>query len=143
MQKPAAFTTGVTSDQLSIPPGCTSRSRVLDALGCAVGALSSPIASQLRAHTEGIEGRCTLTGGGRSAPDRAPFFNSALVRYVDFNDSYRPPGGTRHPSDNLGPVLPLAITPAVPDFLTALAVAYQVQCRLSDLAPLRAKGSII
>jgi 2-methylcitrate dehydratase len=82
----------------------------------------------------------------RRRTDRArsrPVLQQRLVRYLDFNDSYRTPGGTRHPSDNLGPVLPLAITPAVPDFLTALAVAYQVQCRLSDLAPQRAKSSII
>jgi hypothetical protein len=29
------------------------------------------------------------------------------------------------------------------DFLTALAIAYQVQCRLSEVAPARPKGLII
>ena len=50
--------------------------RVLDALGCAIRALSSTIGSQLRDHTRelGGEGPCTLIGGGRSAPDRAAFF---------------------------------------------------------------------
>ncbi|MGH7905003.1 MAG: MmgE/PrpD family protein [Candidatus Binataceae bacterium] len=44
--------------------------------------------------------------------------------------------------DNLGPML-AAVEYAGKsgrDFLTAMAVAYQVQCRLSDLAPVCAKG---
>jgi 2-methylcitrate dehydratase len=83
-----------------------------------------------------------LIGGGRSAPDRAAFFNSALVRYLDFNDSYLARGETCHPSDNLGSVLAACeySDQSGRDFLTALAVAYQVQCRLSDVAPVRAKG---
>ncbi len=51
---------------------------------------------------------CTLIGGGRTAPDRAAFYNSALVRYLDFNDSYLAKGETCHPSDNLGAVLAAA-----------------------------------
>ena len=56
----------------------------------AIVALGSPVAIALREHTEefGNEGRRALIGGGHSAPDRAAFFNSALVRYLDFNDSY-------------------------------------------------------
>jgi 2-methylcitrate dehydratase len=77
-----------------------------------------------------------------SAPDRAAFFNGALSRYLDFMDSYIAPGETCHPSDNLGAVLAAAEMRAASGahFLTALAVAYQVQTRLSDVAPVRAKG---
>ena len=50
----------------------------------------------------------TLIGGGRSAPDRAALYNGALVRYLDFNDSYLAPGETCHPSDNLAPLLAAA-----------------------------------
>jgi 2-methylcitrate dehydratase len=49
-----------------------------------------------------LAGPCTLIGGGRSAPDRAALLNGALVRYLDFNDSYLAPRETCHPSDNLG-----------------------------------------
>jgi 2-methylcitrate dehydratase len=68
--------------------------------------------------------------------------NGALVRYLDFNDSYFAPGETCHPSDNLAPVLAAAeyAHASGRELLTALAVAYQVQCRLSDEAPVRAKG---
>src|SRR5437763_6440260 len=84
----------------------------------------------------------TLIGGGKTAPDRAAFYNSALVRYLDFNDSYLAENETCHPSDNLGAVLAASEYAGKngKDFLTALAVAYQVQCRLSDIAPVRAKG---
>jgi 2-methylcitrate dehydratase len=83
-----------------------------------------------------------LLGGGRTAPDRAAFYNSALVRYLDFNDGYLAKGETCHPSDNLGAVLAAAeyTHGTGRDFLAAIAVAYQVQCRLSDVAPVRAKG---
>ena len=89
-EKLASFVTGVTYDDLTHDARPQLKIRVLDALGCAIGALGSEIAPHLRAHTDELNGhgRCTLIGGGRSAPDRAAFFNSALVRYLDFNDSY-------------------------------------------------------
>jgi 2-methylcitrate dehydratase len=64
------------------------------------------------------------------------------VRYLDFNDSYLAKGETCHPSDNLGAVLAACEYAGRngKDLLTSLAVAYQVQCRLSDAAPVRAKG---
>ena len=64
------------------------------------------------------------------------------MRYLDFNDSYLAKGETCHPSDNLAAVLAAAeyAGGSGRDFLTALAVAYQVQCRLSDVAPVRTKG---
>jgi 2-methylcitrate dehydratase len=118
--------------------------RVLDTLGVAIGALdASPIAA-IRKLTAELGGRplSTLIGGGKTASDRAAFFNGALSRYLDFMDSYLAKGETCHPSDNLGAVL--AATEmrggSGADFLTALAVAYQVHTRLSDLAPVRDKG---
>jgi 2-methylcitrate dehydratase len=85
---------------------------------------------------------CALIGGGRTAPDRAAFYNGALVRYLDFNDGYLAKGETCHPSDSLAPVLAAAeyANAGGRRLLAALAVAYQVQCRLSDAAPVRDKG---
>jgi len=118
--------------------------RVLDALGCAIGAIGSRPMQAILTQTEEFGGAnlCTLIGAGKTAPDRAAFYNSALVRYLDFNDSYLAPQETCHPSDNLGAVLAACEYSGGTgsDFLTALAVAYQVQCRLSDVAPVRAKG---
>jgi 2-methylcitrate dehydratase len=118
--------------------------RVLDSLGCALGALGSPPAEAIRDQIEDFGGSplSTLIGGGASAPDRAALYNGALVRYLDFNDSYFAPGETCHPSDNLAAVLAAAEYTGASgrDLLVALAVSYQVQCRLSDEAPVRAKG---
>jgi 2-methylcitrate dehydratase len=118
--------------------------RVLDALGCAIGALEGEPIRLLRAQLQDFGGRelCSLIGGGRTAPDLAALYNGALVRYLDFNDSYLAKGETCHPNDNVGAVLAGAEYAKAKgsDFLTALAVAYQVQCRLSDVAPVRSKG---
>ena len=117
---------------------------VLDALGCAIGALDGEPIRIIRAQIEDFGGveRCTMIGGLQTSPDRAAFYNSALVRYLDFNDSYLTKGETCHPSDNLGAILAAAeyANRSGREFLTALALAYQVQCRLSDVAPVRAKG---
>jgi 2-methylcitrate dehydratase len=118
--------------------------RVLDALGCAIGALSGQPVNLVRKLESEFGGSplCTLIGGGKTAPDRAAFINGALVRYLDFNDSFLSKGETCHPSDNVAPVLAAAEYADVSgkEFLAALAVAYQVQCRLSEVAPVREKG---
>jgi 2-methylcitrate dehydratase len=118
--------------------------RILDSLGCAIGALEGPPIRALREQLEDFDGsgRCSLIGGGSAPPDRAALYNSALVRYLDFNDSYLAEGETCHPSDNLGSVLAALEYRGASgkDLLTALGIAYQVQCRLSDEAPVRAKG---
>jgi 2-methylcitrate dehydratase len=143
-EKLAAFVTRTTYDDLDDPVRLQLKMRILDALGCAFGALDSSLASQLQIHTQKLDshGPCTLIGGGQSAPDRVAFYNSALVRYLDFNDSYLAPNETCHPSDNLGAVLAACeyANRSGRDLLTSLAIAYQVQCRLSDVAPVRDKG---
>lgn len=84
--------------------------RVLDTIGVALGALDAGSIGAIRKLTAELGGRplSTLIGGGRTAPDRAAFFNGALSRYLDFMDSYLAEGETCHPSDNLGAVLAAA-----------------------------------
>jgi 2-methylcitrate dehydratase len=140
----ASFVVGASFEDLSEEALRELKIRVLDSLGCAIGAVDGEPVRMLREQTRefGGEGLCTLVGGGRTAPDRAAFYNGALVRYLDFNDSYLAPGETCHPSDNLGAVLAAAEHEGVDgrELLTALAVAYQVHCRLSDEAPVRDRG---
>src|SRR5262249_43445149 len=118
--------------------------RLLDALGCALGALENELIRPIKDQIEDFGGRaqCTLIGGGKTAPDRAAFFNCALVRYLDFNDSYLAKRETCHPSDNFGAVLAAAEYANISgrDFLAASALAYQIQCRLSEVAPVRDRG---
>jgi 2-methylcitrate dehydratase len=144
VERLARFVVARSWEDLSDTARSELKIRVLDALGCALRAGAAAPVAAIRAQLEDFGGRplCTLVGGGASAPDRAALYNGALVRYLDFNDSYFAPGETCHPSDNLAAVLAAAeyADASGRELLVALAVAYQVQCRLSDEAPVRAKG---
>ena len=85
---------------------------------------------------------CTLIGGGRANVIYAAFYNTALVRYVDYMDSYLVSGGLCHPSDNTGAILAVSeyANLSGKDFLGALALAYQVESRLTAAIPFMADG---
>jgi 2-methylcitrate dehydratase len=140
----AGFVVDAGYSQLSAAAILQEKIRILDGLGCGIGALDARLVHLITAQEEDFGGNphCTLIGGGRSAPDRAAFHNGALVRFLDFNDSFLAKGETCHPSDNLAAVLATGEYAGASgkDFLTALAIAYQVQCRLSEVAPVRARG---
>ncbi len=132
------------------PADLTGRSRamlkrnVLDSAACAVGSLDGELIGTLREHTEQFSGRptATLVGGGRASVDQAAFFNAVLVRYPDLLDTYLTVGGLCHPADNFGAVLAVAehVNASGADFLLALAVAYEIQCRFSAQVPVMARG---
>jgi 2-methylcitrate dehydratase len=118
---------------------------VLDSLACAINALGArPIEACLAQAKEfgGPGGRCTLIGGGRANVVYAASYNTALVRYIDFMDSYLGGAEICHPSDNVGAVLAASehAGRSGKDFLTALAVAYQVESVLTASAPFMARG---
>lgn len=140
----ANFSAAASYASLSSSARLQLKIRVLDALGCAIGALEGDPVKRIRHQIDEFGGCAlvTLIGGGRTSPDRAAFYNSALIRYLDFNDSYLAKGETCHPSDNVGAVLACAEYAGKngQEFLAALGVAYQVLCRLCDAAPVRAKG---
>ena len=144
VQELASFVARVRFQDLSSQAAEQLKIRVLDTVGVAIGALDAEPIDAIRKLTTELGGQplSTLIGNGKTAPDRAAFFNGALSRYLDFMDSYIAEGETCHPSDNLGAVLASAEmrNASGKDFLTALATAYQVQTRLSDVAPVRAKG---
>jgi len=140
----AAFALHASYDDLSHEARESLKLRILDALGCAIGATDGVPPQLIRHQLMEFDGGrgSSLIGGGTAAPDRVAFYNGALIRYLDFNDSYLAKGESCHPSDNLAPVLAVCEYEDASgrDLLTALAVAYQVQCRLSDEAPVRARG---
>jgi len=144
VQKMASFIKNAKFKDLSGSSREQLKIRILDSLGVAIGAIRAETIRALRVHIDefGRSAQCALIGGGRTSPDFAAFYNSALVRYLDFNDSYLAVGETCHPSDNLGAILAAGEYAGISGkhLMLALAVAYQVQCRLSDEAPVRAKG---
>src|SRR5271166_4390917 len=132
------------------PADLTGRARamlkrnVLDSIACAVGSLDGELIATLREHTEQLGGRptTTLVGGGRASVDQSAFFNAVLVRYPDLLDTYLTVGGLCHPADNFGAIFAVAehVNAGGADFLLALAVAYEIQCRFSAEVPVMAHG---
>ena len=140
----AAFVVGAEQADLSKTPRALLKRNVLDSIACAVGSLDGELVATIREHTEQFGGIPTaaLIGGGRASVDQATFFNSVLVRYPDLLDTYLTVGGLCHPADNFGAVLAVAehVNASGADFLLALAVAYEVQCRFSAQVPVMARG---
>src|SRR5882757_6668944 len=144
VERIAAFTASARPGQLTNETRQLFKRNILDSLGCAIVALQGQPFQALREQYEEYRapGRFTLIGGGKTSADQAALFNSGLVRYVDLLDSYMAPGGLCHPSDNFGTVLAAAEQAGASgeEFMLALAVAYEIQCRFSAAIPVMAKG---
>lgn len=144
VQRLAEFVSNADASSMSKTAKQELLKRILDSIGVGIGALNGEPIEHLRTHINDFGGtpHCTMIGGGKTSPDRAALYNGALTRYLDFMDSYLAKGETCHQSDNLGAVMAAAeyANASGQDFLSAMAVAYQVQGRLCDEAPVRAKG---
>src|ERR1700730_3246894 len=144
VQRIAAFAETARPAHLTNDTRRLFKRNILDSLGCAIAALPGQPFQALREQFEEYRasGRCTLIGGGKTSADQAAFFNSGLVRYVDLLDSYMSPGGLCHPSDNFGAVLAAAerVGASGEEFMLALAVAYEIQCRFTAAVPVMLKG---
>jgi 2-methylcitrate dehydratase len=140
----AAFVASKKYEDISMEARQQLKNHTLDAIGCALGALNGPPVQALHAQLDEFGGKplASLIGGGKTAPDLAAYYNCALERYLDFMDSFVAKNETCHPADNVMAVLAAAEYAGASGatFLTALAIAYQVQCRLSEVAPVRPKG---
>ena len=140
----AAFVVDAGPADLSGRSRAMLKRNVLDSIACAVGSLGGELIATIREQAEEFSGRptATLVGGGRASVDQAAFFNAVLVRYPDLLDTYLTVGGLCHPADNFGAILAVAehVNAGGADFLLALAVAYEVQCRFSAQVPVMARG---
>jgi 2-methylcitrate dehydratase len=120
------------------------KARVVDALGCAIGAYREKPVMMARKAASGLRrgGSSTLIGSDYStSPDLATFVNGLMIRYFDFNDTYlsKEPA---HPSDNLAPCFAVgeAEESSGREFIAAAVAAYEIQCRLCDVADIRHRG---
>jgi 2-methylcitrate dehydratase len=121
-----------------------AKKRIVDAIGCAIGAFAAdPVKfSRKIADLAEVERGSTLLGTKRkSTPDMASFVNGIMVRYFDYNDTYlsKEPA---HPSDNIGACLSVSDSEGASgkDLLLSVALAFEVQCRLCDVADIRHRG---
>jgi len=121
-----------------------SKKRIIDALGCGIGAFNAePVKfSRKIAERAKVNDGSILLGTRRTTtPDMASFVNGIMIRYFDYNDTYlsREPA---HPSDNLGACLSVASSEGAngKDLLLSVALAFEIQCRFCDAADLRHRG---
>jgi len=120
------------------------KARIVDSLGCAIGAYDEEPVTIARKTVAGLRGggASTLLGtGSKTSPELATFVNGLMVRYYDFNDTYlsKEPA---HPSDNHAPCLAVAESEDSPgrELVAAAVAAYEIQCRLCDAADIRHRG---
>ena len=120
------------------------KARVVDALGCAIGAHGEKPIAMARRAVLGLRsggGSSVIGTSKRTSPDLATFVNGFMLRYFDYNDTYlsKEPA---HPSDNIAPCLAVAETEGSTgkELISAAVAAYEIQCRLCDAADLRHRG---
>ncbi|EPQ29265.1 uncharacterized protein PFL1_03020 [Pseudozyma flocculosa PF-1] len=124
----------------------TARLCLLDSLGCAMEALKFPQAAAICGPV--VEGTVVPNGARvigtnfELDPIRAAFNNGALIRWLDFNDTWLA-AEWGHPSDNLGSILSVAdwisrtnvangkAPLTVQDVLTAAIQAHEIQGNLA------------
>ena len=130
----------------TLPPSAVhdAKRHLIDSLGCAMGGYRSEPATIARRVAPAFTGprSARLLGEGRSTtPEAAAFANSAMIRFLDANDTYISTG-SGHPSDMLGALLAAADAQAASgrDLLLATVAGYEVFGALADRVSLRDRG---
>lgn len=117
---------------------------LLDSLGSLIHASDKPAIAKLvhQIQTMGEGGTCRVPLFDRLPYDRAAQLITALIRYPDFMDNFLGKEATCHPSDNIGSLLAASqFRPTTgKEFLTAMAIAYQIECRLIEEIPVMKEG---
>ncbi|HEU4553522.1 MAG TPA: MmgE/PrpD family protein, partial [Chitinophaga sp.] len=143
-EKIARFSLQSAYNQLPADIRDQLKKHLLDAIGSMLYSLSSPTVHKLLRQSAALQqqGACQVPAIGHTAADRAAQLYTLLIRYPDFMDNFLGKEATCHPSDNIGAVLAAAqlVNAGGRDFLTAMAVAYQLECTLIEQMPLMAKG---
>lgn len=143
-EKIARFALQSAWSQLSADIRDQLKKHLLDSIGSMLYSLQAPTVQKLLRQTAGLQqdGACQVPVIGHTAVDRAAQLYTLLIRYPDFMDNFLGKEATCHPSDNIGAVLAAAQLAGASgrDFLTTMAVAYQLECTLIEQMPLMAKG---
>ena len=145
-QRLAAYAAALSYDDLDVNTIEAVKTHSADALGCGVAALGEKpvgIARQVALNYTSGDGKgATVLGTQRrTSPDLATFANGAAIRYYDLNDVY---AGKEigHPSDNIAACLAQAEAEGANgrDLIVAIALAYEIDCRLMDAASISSRG---
>ena len=140
----ADYASSLTYEDLTPEAAHHVRRRVLDSLGCALGAYDSEpacIARELAGQISHSEPAHVIGSGQGTSPDMAAFANTVMVRYLDCNDNFFSVAGG-HPSDMIPAALAVADSAHASgaELMTAIAVAYQAFCSIAEQIPLGELG---
>ena len=146
--RPLAERLAAYADQLryeDLDPATIERVKafVIDALGCGIAAFDEKPVQICRdlALVPGGGASSVIGTNKRTTPDLASFANGAAIRYYDLNDVYV--GRTAaHPSDNIAPCFAIAEAErsSAQELITAIALVYEVTCRLIDSIDIGSRG---
>ncbi|MDO8523230.1 MAG: MmgE/PrpD family protein [bacterium] len=122
-----------------------AKRRIIDALACLIAGSDDPACVLTRGGSEG-KNTAYYNAFAFGMPktytlEDAAFLNSHSIRVLDWNDTYlsKEPA---HPSDNIGALLAMLGNKNCDgeNFITAMVLAYEIQCRFCDAASLRKRG---
>jgi len=118
--------------------------RLIDAIGCAIGAYDEPLSVMAR----GLAGRVRgdpaagiLGSKTTTSPEAAAFANGVMIRVADISDTYL--GKARgHPSDMLSGIFAAGETVHAggPAIIAASTLAYDIYCSLCDALDWNSNG---
>jgi 2-methylcitrate dehydratase len=120
------------------------KTRVIDTLGCAIGAYHASLptmARDLAYRYTGTPAASVLGSGRQSSAEMAAFANGVMLRFLDLSDSYRVKSGG-HPSDVLAAIFAVAEVAHADgrSVIAAIAVAYEVYCGFCAAIDINSKG---
>lgn len=139
-----SYTLSTDFAALSVETVHEAKRRILDSLGCGLGGFQSDPARIVRetaAIVRSAEPARILGENVETSADLAAFANTAMIRYLDCNDSFVSVGGG-HPSD----MFPAALAAGEVarssgrDVLSALVIAYEVYARFAEACAIRDRG---
>lgn len=126
----AKYARQISFDELSGDAVARTKRIVLDTLGCSLGAYTSQPSKILRACFEGKGDSATVVGSGETtSTEYATLINSALARYLDYNDTYLREGRALHPSDHVPALIAVgeAENSTGKELIAAIALAYEIE----------------
>jgi 2-methylcitrate dehydratase len=138
----AAYAHALRYDDLDVATVERVKVHVIDTIGCGIGAFEERPVRICRDVALAVPGTATVIGTRRrTTPDLASFANGAAFRYLDFNDTYVGRFAV-HPSDTIAACLAVAEAEraSAADLVTAIVLAYEVNCRLVDSLDIAARG---
>src|SRR6185295_4024570 len=138
----AAYALGLRYDHLDAATLERVKTLVIDTVGCGIGAWDERPVRACREIALSVNGPATIIGTSRrTTTEMAAFANGAAVRYLDFNDTYVGRFAA-HPSDNIAACLAIAEAEraSARELITAIVIAYEVNCRLVDAFDISSRG---